>query len=374
MIKFSMKLIIIIIIGLRLGGFYMKMNDIYDIYDITIIGGGPSGLFSAFYSGLREMKTKIIESQNHLGGKVNVYPEKLIWDVGALTPVTGEQLIQQMVEQAMTFDPTVVLGEKVTEIAKNAKGIFELKTDRGQKHFSKTVILAIGGGIITPQKLEVEGASHFYSSNLNYTIKSLKKFKDKVVLVSGGGHTAVDWCNELEPIAKKVYLTYRKEELNAHEAQVSQLLNSSVACLFYTEITKLIPNEEGTAIKQVEITNNQTGEVTYLSVDEVVVNHGYVREKSLFENSPLKVEFKNDYYIKGNEHCETNVPGLYAVGDAVDYEGKVHLLAGTFPDAIKAVNRAKLYIQPGADAYGMVSSHNELFYQRNRELIQKMIK
>lgn len=371
MIKFSTKMIIIIIIGLRLGGFYMKMND---IYDVTIIGGGPSGLFSAFYSGLREMKTKIIESQNHLGGKVNVYPEKLIWDVGALTPVTGEQLIQQMVEQAMTFDPTVVLGEKVTEIAKNAKGIFELKTDRGQKHFSKTVILAIGGGIITPQKLEVEGASHFYSSNLNYTIKSLKKFKDKVVLVSGGGHTAVDWCNELEPIAKKVYLTYRKEELNAHEAQVSQLLNSSVACLFYTEITKLIPNEEGTAIKQVEITNNQTGEVTYLSVDEVVVNHGYVREKSLFENSPLKVEFKNDYYIKGNEHCETNVPGLYAVGDAVDYEGKVHLLAGTFPDAIKAVNRAKLYIQPGADAYGMVSSHNELFYQRNRELIQKMIK
>lgn len=346
---------------------------LHDIYDVTIIGGGPSGLFSAFYSGLREMKTKIIESQHYLGGKVNVYPEKLIWDVGALTPITGEKLIQQMVEQAMTFEPTIVLGEKVTEISKDDEGIFVLKTDRGQTHFSKTVILAIGGGIITPQKLEVEGASNFYSANLNYTIKSLKKFKDKVVLVSGGGHTAVDWCNELEPVAKKVYLTYRKDQLNAHEAQVSQLMNSTVECLFHTEITKLIPDQEGTAIGQVELTNNETEEVTNVTVDEVVVNHGYIREKSLFENSPLKVEFVNEYYIKGNEHCETNVPGLYAVGDAVDYEGKVHLLAGTFPDAIKAVNKAKLYVQPDAEAMGMVSSHNEIFYQKNRELIHKMI-
>ncbi|TQE91243.1 NAD(P)/FAD-dependent oxidoreductase [Ureibacillus terrenus] len=347
---------------------------IHELYDVTIIGGGPGGLFSAFYSGLREMKTKIIEAQNYLGGKVNVYPEKLIWDIGALPPISGEKLIQQMVEQAMTFDPTVVLGEKVTEISKNDEGVFVLKTDQGRTHFSKAVIVAIGGGIITPQKLEVEGASKFYSSNLNYTIKSLKKFKDKVVIVSGGGHTAVDWCNGLEPIAKKVFLSCRKGRLNAHEAQVTQLLNSSVECLFYTEITRLIPNQDGTAIEQVELTNNETGEVTYLTVDEVVVNHGFAREKSLFEHGPLKVDFVNEYYIKGNVHCETNVPGLYAVGDAVDYDGKVHLIAGAYTDAVNAVNRAKLYVQPDAEATGMVSTHNEIFYQRNRELIQKILK
>jgi len=347
--------------------------ETHNLYDVTIIGGGPSGLFSAFYCGLREMKTKIIESQNYLGGKINVYPEKLIWDVGALTPITGEKLIQQLIEQATTFDPTVVIGEKATEISKNEEGIFEIKTDKGHTHFSKTVIVAIGGGIINPQKLEVEGASKFYSSNLNYTIKSLKKFKDKIVIVSGGGHTAVDWCNELEPIAKKVYLTYRKGQLNAHEAQVSQLLDSSVECYFYTEITKLIPNQDGMSIEKVELTNNQTGEITYLNVDEVVVNHGYVREKTLLENSPLQIEFANEHYIKANIYCETNIPGLYAVGDAVDYEGKVHMIAGAFQDAINAVNKAKVFVQPDAEAIGMVSSHNEVFYKRNRELIEKLI-
>ncbi|MDA3129433.1 NAD(P)/FAD-dependent oxidoreductase [Aliibacillus thermotolerans] len=344
-----------------------------EVFDVTIIGGGPAGLFSSFYSGLREMKTKIIEYQNQLGGKVHVYPEKLIWDVGGIPPISGEKLIEQLVEQALTFQPTVVLGEKVSEITKNEAGLFVLKTESGEKHYSRAVIVAIGGGIINPQKLEVEGAENFFSSNLNYTIKSLKKFKDKVVVISGGGHTAVDWANELEPIAKKVYLTYRKDTLNAHEAQVSQLLNSSVQCFFYTEITKLIPDGTGTIIEKVELTNNQTGEVTTLPVDEVVVNHGYKREQSLLEESKLNIEMVNEYFMKGNVFCETSVPGLYAAGDVIHYEGKVHLIAGAFQDAINAVNKAKLYIQPEADESGIVSSHNDIFQKRNRELINKQL-
>lgn len=344
-----------------------------DIFDVTIIGAGPAGLFSSFYSGLREMKTKIIEYQNQLGGKVHVYPEKMIWDVGAMTPISGEQLINQMTEQALTFNPEVVLEEKVNEISKNEAGNFVLKTESGHIHLSKTVIVAIGGGILEPQKIEVEGAENFYSSNLNYTIKSLKKFKDKTVIISGGGHTAVDWANELEPIAKKVYLTYRKDALNGHEAQVSQLLNSSVECFFHTDITKLLPDSSGQSIQMVELTNNVTGEVTYRTIDEVVVNHGYIREKALLEDSILQIEMVNNHYVKGNAFCETSVPGLYAVGDVIDYEGKVHLIAGTFQDAINAVNKAKQFIQPDAEEKGMVSSHNEIFNKRNRKLIDQQI-
>ncbi|WP_071396306.1 NAD(P)/FAD-dependent oxidoreductase [Bacillus tuaregi] len=345
-----------------------------EIFDVTIIGGGPAGLFSTFYSGLREMKTKVIEYQSQLGGKVHVYPEKMIWDVGAMTPILGEKLIQQMIGQALTFQPTVVLGEKVNKIVKNKDGLFLLETESGQVHLSKAVIVTIGGGIINPQKLEVDGAETFYSSNLNYTIKSLKKFKDKIVVISGGGHTAVDWANELEPIAKKVYLTYRKDALNGHEAQVSQLLNSSVECFFHTEITKLLPDTKGTSIDMVELTNNRTGEVTYMTVDEVVVNHGYVREKALLEESDLQIEMVENHYIKGNAYCETSVPGLYAAGDVIDYEGKVHLIAGAFQDAVNAVNKAKRYIQPDAEEKGMVSSHNEIFHKRNRQLIDNQMK
>lgn len=345
-----------------------------ELYDVTIIGGGPAGLFSTFYSGLREMKTKLIEYQDRLGGKVHVYPEKMIWDIGAMTPISGENLIDQMTKQALTFSPTIVLGAKVASITHSGEGYFILQTDSGEKHFSKTVIIAIGGGILNPQKLEIEGAEKFEIANLNYTIKSLKRFKDKTVLISGGGHTAVDWANELEPIAKKVFVTYRKDTFNAHEAQVTQLMNSSVECFFHTEITKLIADSNREFIQQVELKNHDTGNVSVVEVDEVVVNHGFIREKKLLEESDLSIKMLNEYYIQGNSYSETSVPGLYAAGDIIGYDGKVHLIAGAFQDAINAVNKAKQFIEPEANGYGIVSSHNDIFKERNRQLVDSLLK
>ncbi|GAB2554564.1 NAD(P)/FAD-dependent oxidoreductase [Gracilibacillus alcaliphilus] len=344
-----------------------------ELYDVTIIGAGPAGLFSAFYSGLREMKTKVIEYQDRLGGKVHVYPEKMIWDIGALTPVSGEQLIEQMVEQAETFDPTMVCNEKVTSIAQDKQGIFTLHTASGAKHWSKTVIIAIGGGILNPQKLEVDGAEKYEISNLSYTIKSLKRFKDKTVLISGGGHTAVDWANELESIAKKVYLVYRKNELNAHEAQVTQLMNSSVECLFDTDIKRLIANDTRERIQEVEVTNKLTNQVSKIEMDELVVNHGFVREKKLLEESDLNIEMANEYFIASSPYSETSVPGIYGAGDVIKYDGKVHLIAGAFQDAVNAVNRAKQFIEPTATESGMVSSHNDIFKKRNKKLVAQLM-
>lgn len=174
-----------------------------ELFDVTVIGGGPTGLYSTFYSGLREMKTKLIEYQPHLGGKIHVYPEKMIWDVGGLTPITGEKLIEQLVKQGLTFHPEVVLNEKIESITRDEEGIFVLHAASGRKHYSKTVIVAVGSGILTPQKLEIEGAERFEVANLHYTVKSLKYFRDKTVIISGGGNSAIDWANELEPIAKK---------------------------------------------------------------------------------------------------------------------------------------------------------------------------
>ncbi|PKJ53901.1 NAD(P)/FAD-dependent oxidoreductase [Bacillus sp. SN10] len=345
-----------------------------ELFDVTVIGGGPAGLYSAFYSGLREMKTKIIEFQPQLGGKIHVYPEKMIWDVGGLLPVTGDKLIEQLVQQGLTFKPEVVLNTKVESIIRNEDGTFTLKANDGKEHFSKTVIVATGSGILKPQKLSIEGAERFEVSNLNYTVKSLKRFKDKTVIISGGGNSAVDWANELEPIAKKVYVTYRKEELSGHEAQVKQLLNSSAECFFHTSITKLIAGDNHEAIEYVELTNHETGEVSYLPIDEVIINHGYERDITLLENSELDVAIIDNYYIAGNANSESSVDGLYAAGDILKHEGKLHLIAGAFQDAGNAVNKAKQFIQPDASEYGMVSSHNEVFKKRNRELIKQMMK
>ena len=345
-----------------------------ELFDVTIIGGGPAGLYAAFYSGLREMKTKLIEYQPKLGGKIHVYPEKMIWDVGGQTPITGAKLIEQLVEQGLTFNPNVVLNEKVESIQRNEEGIFVLRTGSGQKHFSKTVIVAVGSGILKPQKLEIEGAERFEVSNLNYTVKSLKHFKDKTVIISGGGNSAIDWANELEPVAKKVYITYRKDALAGHEAQVTQLMNSSVTCFFHTSITKLIASVNHEVIECVELTNHETGETSYLPIEEVIINHGYERDTTLLENSELHIAMVDGYYIEGDTNSASSVPGLYAAGDILKHEGKLHLIAGAFQDAANAVNKAKQCIQPDANKNGMVSSHNEVFKKRNREIVKRMMK
>ncbi|MFD2680284.1 NAD(P)/FAD-dependent oxidoreductase [Bacillus seohaeanensis] len=348
--------------------------DREELYDVTVIGGGPAGLYSTFYSGLREMKTKIIEYQPELGGKIHVYPEKMIWDVGGLTPTSGADLIKQLVKQGLTFDPTVVLNEKIESISRNEEGIFVLQAASGQKHFSKTVIVAVGSGILNPQKLKIEGAERFEVSNLNYTVKSLRYFKDKTVIISGGGNTAVDWANELVSIAKKVYVSYRKGCLAGHESQCTQLMNSSAICCLNTSITRLVASENHEVIEKVELTNNQTGEVSILPIDEVIISHGYESDTALLSNSDLDIEMEDQYFIAGNSTSESSIEGLYAAGDILKHDGKVNLIAGAFQDAANAVNKAKQYIQPSAEKVAMVSSHNEVFKKRNRELVRQMVK
>lgn len=343
-----------------------------EVFDVTIIGGGPAGLFSAFYSGLREMKTKLIEYHPYLGGKLHVYPEKIIWDVGGLTPITGARLIEQLVKQGLTFHPEVVLNEKAESISRSDEGLFILHTASGQKHYSKTVIIAVGSGIINPRKLEIEGAERFEKSNLHYSVTSLKRFKDKTVLISGGGNSAIDWANALEPIAKKVYLAYRNDRLTGHEAQVTKLFNSSVVCFFHTTITKLIPCKNHEVIERVELKNVQTGETMNFPIDELVIHHGYERDMALLDQSKLEIARVENEYIAGNSSSETSVEGIYAAGDILKYDGKINLIAGAFQDAANAVNKAKQFVEPGANEKGMVSSHNDRFTERNKELVKQM--
>ncbi|GEM02243.1 thioredoxin reductase (NADPH) [Halolactibacillus halophilus] len=341
-----------------------------ELFDVTIIGGGPAGLYSAFYSGLRHMKTKIIDAEQALGGKLHVYPEKIIWDVGGLGPLTGQALIEQLTTQALTFDPTVVLNEKITSIEK-LDGMFQLINQDGEKHFSKTVIVAVGGGILKPKTLDIDGANRLEIDNIHYTLTSLSYFKDRTVVISGGGNAAIDWANLLEPIAKKVMLTYRKSELKGHEQPVKQLLNSSVSYYPDTEITRLVA--EGNQITAVELTHCQTKEKVIKQVDDVVVNHGYEKDASLLEETKLPLERVGEFFIKGNSHSETSVPGIFGAGDIISYDGKVNLILGCFQDAANAVNQAKTFLDPDANARAMVSSHHTAFTDKNKDMRQQLL-
>ncbi|WP_175614686.1 NAD(P)/FAD-dependent oxidoreductase [Piscibacillus halophilus] len=343
-----------------------------DLYDVTIIGGGPAGLYSAFYSGLRNMKTKIIEYQPELGGKVLLYPEKLIWDVGGQPPILGEKFAKQIVEQGLTFDPCVCTNTKVDFIEKNQEDNFVISTHDGEQHISNSIIMANGGGIINPTRLDIEGSSKYENQNLHYTIPSLKPFYQQKVLISGGGDTAIDWAHELLGIAKEVIVIYRKDNFTAHEANVTKLMNHPDSTLLNnTTIQKLIGDRQ--SIKQVQLLNEQSNEMSVIDVDHVVVAHGYNQEDSFNLSTDLELERKDGYFYKGNSFGCTSQEGIFAAGDIIAYEGKVHLLVGAFQDAVNAVNSAKSYIDPNATHSAIVSSHNERFKEKNQEIIKDML-
>lgn len=225
----------------------------------------------------------------------------------------------------------------------------------------------MGGGILKPKKLDIEGADRLSVDNIHYTLTSLQYFKDRTVIISGGGNAAVDWANLLEPVAKKVLLTYRQATLKGYEQPVEQLLNSSVCYYPNTQITKCLVHEED-SIDAVELMDCETGETMIIDVDDVVINHGYEKDASLLEETDLPLEREGEFFLKSNSLGETSVPGLFAAGDIVSYEGKVNLILGCFQDAVNAVNQAKTYLDPEANARAMVSSHHTAFHDKNKHV------
>ena len=339
-----------------------------DIYDVIIIGGGPAGMYSAFYSGMREMKTKIIEVKHELGGFMRTYPEKLVWDVGGIEPVRCEDIIQALIKQAQTFNPTIIFGQEIVGMEKRDDGIFVLTAKTGEQHYTKTIILAAGRGITEIQKLHVEGADRYELNNLHYTVTNINRFRDKRVLISGGGDSAVDWAIEMAPLAKEVYVVHRRDDFSAFESSVTRMKQLTTPYVPYT-ITSLHGNEQH--IDKVTIAHVDTQQTTTIEVDEVLVNHGYNRN---FGGAIMEWGIASEEWgITVSPTMCTSVPGIFGAGDFITNEGKVRLIAGAFNDAVLAVNSAKLYIDPTETKMAGVSSHNERFAEKN-EAIQQFTK
>ena len=339
------------------------MSEKLELYDVTIIGGGPAGLYTAFYSGMRDLKTKVIEYGPELGGRMLIYPEKMIWDVGGITPILGEQLIAQLVEQAKTFAPTIILNQQVTGVERLADDSFMLTAATGEKHQSKTIILAVGYGMLTMNKLEIEGADRYEVTNLHYTVQELDVFRGKNVLISGGGNSAVDWANGLEPIAASVTVVHRRDDFGGHETNVRKMKESSVTVATPYKIARL--HGEGDSIERVSICHLETGAVEEINVDAVVVNHGLGCDYGPLAGWGIEMQ---DNVALVDENGETNIPGIYGAGDFIEHPSKVRLIAGAFSDGAHALNAAKTRIEPDAPKMAYVSSHNIRFKEKNKKI------
>ncbi|MFJ7827287.1 NAD(P)/FAD-dependent oxidoreductase [Psychrobacillus sp. NPDC096623] len=311
-----------------------------DLYDVTIIGGGPTGLFASFYGGLRDLKVKIIDSLPQLGGQLmELYPDKYIYDIGGIPKVLAKDLVANLVEQAAYSNPTICLEETAIALER-LPDYFALTTDK-DVHYSKTILLTSGIGSFQPRKLNVPGASEYEGKNLHYNVKSLENFRGSDVLVLGGGDSALDWSLMLEDVASKVTICHRRE-FTAHEMTIQQLQNSTVQVKTPYGIKEVIG--DGEKIEEVVIVSKDKTEER-ITADHVLVNYGNVASLGPLKQWGLEME-KNSVVV--NEKMETSVEGIYAAGDVCTHDGKVKLIAVGFGEVPIAISHIKAFIDPKA--------------------------
>lgn len=337
------------------------MSEHEQIMDVTIIGGGPVGMFAAFYGGMRGMSVKIIESLPQLGGQLTaLYPEKYIYDIAGFPKVRAQDLINNLQEQMDTFPVDVCTSESVQTIEKDESGIFKLGTTKGT-HYSRTILITAGNGAFKARTLELDGEEQYAEHNLHYSISDLNAFQDRNVMVFGGGDSAVDWAMMLEPIAKKVSLVHRRDKFRAHEHSVDNLKKSSVE-LVTPFIPKELMGEERITHVKLQHAKDETNELVH-EVDDVIVNFGFVSSLGAIQDWGLEIS-RNSIVV--NSRMETNIPGIYAAGDICTYEGKVKLIVSGFGEAPTAISNAKVYIDPSSKVQPLHST--SLMEEKQKQL------
>ncbi len=319
------------------------MVDEQDVYDALILGAGPTGLFAAFYAGLREMRVKVIEALPEPGGQLAVlYPEKYIYDVAGFPRILARDLVEGLVTQANTWNPVWRLDERAEDLSVGGDGVIEVKTQAGV-HYGKTVILCGGIGAFRPNKLNNESLNRFEGNGVYYFVKDKSIFHKKNLLVVGGGDSAVDWALNLKDYAAAVTLIHRREGFRAHESSVTELMNSSVDVRLHYEVREVHGTDH---IDAVTIFNNRTDEDMTIDVDAVLMNLGFKADLGPIKGWGLELDKR---YVLVNERHETNIPGVYAAGDVCKQPSaeSLNLIAVGFGQAAVAVNHAFSHITGG---------------------------
>ena len=319
------------------------MNKDDRVVDITIIGGGPIGMFAAFYAGMRQASVKIIESLPQLGGQLAaLYPEKYIYDIAGFPKVRAQELIDNLNEQMQLFkdNTELSLGQSVQNIEKK-DGVFEIQTET-EIHYTKSIIITAGNGAFHPKKLPIEVSENIECDSVHYFINDLSRFSNRKVAVFGGGDSAVDWALMLEPIAEKVTLIHRRDTFRAHEHSVALLKKSKVEV--FTPYVPVSLEGQSTLEKVILEEAKKSGHIE-IDADDVLVNYGFVSTLGPIKGWGLDIE-KNSLVV--NSKMETNIDGIYAAGDICTYDGKIKLITAGFGEAATAVSNAKVYIEPSA--------------------------
>ena len=310
-----------------------------NIYDITIIGAGPSGLFSGFYAGMRKNKVQIIDSLEIPGGQLTaLYPEKTIHDVPGYFAVKAETLVTDLVKQTAQFGVPIRLSEKVVDITPTTdQGVYQVTTTKSS-YLTKSVIIATGNGSFAPKPLKTDEPSDFDFSKLGYSVTDKQQFAGKNVAVAGGGDSAIDLALMLSEVAASVSLIHRRDAFRAHESSVDKLHASDVHVVTPVTIRNISDHQEGLRIA--------LSDDRELDVDHLIVQHGFLSNNKDIRAWSVDLEMKRQHFMV-DSHYQTSCENIYAIGDTANYDGKLGLIVEGFKEGPHAVNQIMTKIHSG---------------------------
>jgi len=312
--------------------------------DVVIIGAGPVGLFAVFELGLLDIKAHLVDILDKIGGQcAELYPEKPIYDIPGIPYITGHGLTEALLEQIKPFKPNFHLGEMVTTLQKVGDPLFRLQTDGGKTFEAKCVVIAAGGGSFQPKRPPIQGIEPYEEKSVFYAVRKMDAFRDKKLLIVGGGDSALDWTLNLQPIAKRLTLVHRRDEFRGAPDSVNKM--------------RALVAAGGMDLKigQVTALEGDDGRLVAASIKGKDSTERVECEAMLpFFGLTMKLGPVADWGIAMNENLipvdtgtfETNIPGLFAIGDINTYPGKLKLILSGFHEAALMSQKVYHYVYP----------------------------
>ena len=315
--------------------------------DVVVIGAGPVGLFAVFELGLLDMKVHLIDILDRPGGQcAELYPEKPIYDIPGLPMVTGQDLTDRLMEQAAPFNPQFHFNEQVEQVEKQADGSWLVVTDGGMKFNAKVIVIAAGGGSFQPKRPPIPGIEEYEGKSVFYAVKKMENFRDKKVLISGGGDSALDWTINLQPIAKSMQLIHRRDGFRAAPASVNEmhkLVDEGKMKFHIGQVTKL--HGANGQLEGATVQLNDKSEVE-IECDTLLPFFGLTMKLGPIANWGLNL---NENLIPVDVSTfETSTPGIFAVGDINTYPGKLKLILSGFHEVALMAQAAFRIVYPDA--------------------------
>jgi thioredoxin reductase (NADPH) len=313
--------------------------------DIIIIGAGPAGLFAVFEAGLLKLKCHIIDSLPMPGGQcAEIYPKKPIYDIPSQPEILAGDLVSKLMEQIKPFSPGFTLGEMAQSIDKNSNGDFIITTDKGTQHQAPIVAIAGGLGTFTPRKPQLDRLKEYEDNGVDYIIRDPEKYRDKKVLIAGGGDSALDWTIFLSNIAAEITLIHRRSEFRGAIDSVEKIQflknNNKIKLFTPAEVFKL---EGKNSLEAIYITHRE--QEKKIEIDYFIPLFGLTPKLGPIADWGLEIE-KNAIKVNNSIDYQTNIPGIYAIGDVNIYPGKLKLILCGFHEATLMCQSAYSRIHP----------------------------